>query len=1131
MASVRKLLYVPLLLLWFSAQSYSQNVVKFPYQLGDPLPTPSLWDIKVPPGVLQVALTLTTDGASWMSATLSVNTTPSVLTLSVNPAGLAVGKYTSSATVSSSAGSQFFSIILDVTAASSPTLTLSSSAFTFNAVAGGTAPATQSLGVTATSSTSATAQMLETTCGGSNWLSISPGNFTATATSTPITISVNQAGLTAGTTCTGTITITAGTTTQTATVTLNVTATPAVLTLSSTTFTFSAVSGGVAAAAQTLGVTAQTSTSTTVQATEQSCTGSTWLTLSPTGTFTASATSTSLTISVNQAGLAAGTTCTGTISLTAAAVTQTATVTLNVTSAASALTLSTTAMTFNAVAGAAQPASQTLTVTAPSSTSASAQIAEQSCTGSAWLAMSPTGSFTASTTNTNFTVSVNQSGMTVGTTCTGTISITAGSATQMVTVTLNVAGLTVSALTVIPSAYTFSAAPGGVAPAAMTLSVTAPVNIGASAQMTEQTCTANNWLALSPTGGFTAGPNTVYFTVTANQAGFVGGTTCSGTITITAGSVTQTVPITMNVISQYSAPLTLSPTSFAFSAVVGGAAPAAQTLTVTAAFDTPATAQVSALSCNSTWLTISPTGSFTAGSSGTFFTVSVDPTGLTGGTKCSGLISMSAASGVRSATVTLNVTGALSASLTFNASEFSFNAVAGGANPAAQTLTVAAQTNTAATAQATPSTCTSTNWLALSPTGTFTATPTNTNFTVSVNQSGLAPGTTCAGTISMASSAGTQTLSVTMAVTTPPVPGVSATPTTMAFTYAVGDTKPVPQVVTISGGGAVGRFSVASNAAWLQVSPTCTVTSPCVTPNNGTFNLTVTADPTGLNAGTTYNAAIAITGAAQSSGATNVNVTFAISAPAPAITLVTNAASFVTGPVAPGEMISIFASTDAPIGPATAVSLNSNNCPAPCTDVPTTMGGVQVTFQPSGVAAPITYASSTQINCMVPYEILGGGNVKLEVKYLGQKSNALVLQYAQTQPGIFTSLGTGTGLASAQQYDLQGNYQGQNSSSNPAKAGWYLTFYATGEGIIPSPAVTGRVTSSSNVVPLLGPPTVLIDNLPAAVPYFAEASGLVSGLMQVNAIVPAGVHTGQGVSLSLAMNGTTSQAGVVIYTQ
>jgi uncharacterized protein (TIGR03437 family) len=35
--------------------------------------------------------------------------------------------------------------------------------------------------------------------------------------------------------------------------------------------------------------------------------------------------------------------------------------------------------------------------------------------------------------------------------------------------------------------------------------------------------------------------------------------------------------------------------------------------------------------------------------------------------------------------------------------------------------------------------------------------------------------------------------------------------------------------------------------------------------------------------------------------------------------------------------------------------------------------------------------------------------------------------------------------------------------------------------------------------------------------------------MQVNAIVPNGVHTGQTVPLSLSMDGNSSQSGVVIY--
>ena len=213
-----------------------------------------------------------------------------------------------------------------------------------------------------------------------------------------------------------------------------------------------------------------------------------------------------------------------------------------------------------------------------------------------------------------------------------------------------------------------------------------------------------------------------------------------------------------------------------------------------------------------------------------------------------------------------------------------------------------------------------------------------------------------------------------------------------------------------------------------------------------------------MSAGGPNFGTITVSGVGRATGTTNISVSFTVSAPVPAMNLITNGASFVTGPVAAGEMISIFGNAATPIGPPTAVALNGINCPTPCTSVPTSMGGVQVIFQPSGVAAPLTYVSSTQINALVPYEVLGSTSGQVQVKYLGQTSNPMTVQYAATQPGIFTALGTGSGLASVQQYDEQGTYQGQNSSSNPAKAGWYLTLYVTGEGIIPAPAVTGKVT-------------------------------------------------------------------------
>jgi uncharacterized protein (TIGR03437 family) len=400
---------------------------------------------------------------------------------------------------------------------------------------------------------------------------------------------------------------------------------------------------------------------------------------------------------------------------------------------------------------------------------------------------------------------------------------------------------------------------------------------------------------------------------------------------------------------------------------------------------------------------------------------------------------------------------------------------------------------------------------------------------VSVNPAGLTPGT-YNGTVTITApgaSNSPQKIAVTLTVTSRPT--ISVSPGALNYAYQSGGDLPQAQMIVVSGAGAVETFAVStSSSGWLSVSPTCTAAAPCTTPNTGTYNLTVTANPTGLNAGTTYNGSITIAGTGTATGSTIVNVTFAVSAPLPTITKVTNGASFATGAVSPGELISIFASTANPIGPTPAVQLSGSTCPSPCTNVPTTMGGVQVVFLPQGILAPLLYVSATQINAVVPYEVqTAGTSVSVEVKYLGQASNAYVLQTATTAPGILTYLGTGTGIAAMNQYDASGNYQQVNSGSNPASPGWVLVMYVTGEGSIPS-GVTGAVTSSITVKPLVGAPSVLIDDTPSTVQYYGEAYGIVSGVMQINVLVPTGIRTGQAVSLLYTIGGITSQSGVTV---
>jgi len=579
-----------------------------------------------------------------------------------------------------------------------------------------------------------------------------------------------------------------------------------------------------------------------------------------------------------------------------------------------------------------------------------------------------------------------------------------------------------------------------------------------------------------------------------------------------------------------SAVLRVSPTALNFSAVAGGAAPAAQTVSVVADFTTNGSAVVTKQSCGlSNWLSISPTGSFTAGTDPTTFSVSTDPTGLTAGTTCNGSVLITAASGVRTVPITLTVTTPSVSSLAVTPSNLLFTAPAGRTAPASQFLSVVAPASISATIQLSEQSCADSAWLSVSPGASFTPGPAGTTIAVSVDQSGLLAGSLCRGTLTITWASGTQTVSVMMFVTTSSGDAaVSATPTAVTINYSVGDPNPPAQVIALSGSGGAVTFTIsASSSPWMKVSASCSATAPCTTPNNGTFNFVITADPTGLDAGTYYGV-VFVAGTGQTTGTTTINVAFTVSAPVPVITLVTNGASFLTGPVAPGEMIAIFGNVSAPIGPATAAKLDDSTCPTPCTNAPTSLGGVQVVFQPGGIAAPLVFVSSTQIACTVPYEVLGNSSGKVEVRYLGQRSAAVPVQYVPTQPGIYTALGTGSGLAAVQQYDADGNSRGQNSANNPAEPGWSMVFYVTGEGMIPAPAVTGKITTAGPLLPLLGPPTVVMDNLPAKISYFSEAQGQVAGMMQVNAVVPTGVHSGQ-IPLSLSLNGNSSQPGVFIF--
>jgi uncharacterized protein (TIGR03437 family) len=242
--------------------------------------------------------------------------------------------------------------------------------------------------------------------------------------------------------------------------------------------------------------------------------------------------------------------------------------------------------------------------------------------------------------------------------------------------------------------------------------------------------------------------------------------------------------------------------------------------------------------------------------------------------------------------------------------------------------------------------------------------------------------------------------------------------------------------------------------------------------------------------------------------------------PLPTITAVVNAASFQSGPISPGEIVTL---GGAGLGPSTPAGLMLDQTGK----VSTLVSGVQVLF--SGTAAPLTYVSATQINAVVPYEVQGLLSPYVQVSYQGQPSGAFTLTPAPTMPALFTANGTGNGPAAAFNQDLS-----YNSPNHPAPKGSTVVLFMTGEGQTSPAGVTGKVTTVSATPPLtpqpLLPVAVFIDDQPATVAWYGEAPTLVSGVLQLNVQIPANVPSGS-LPLSVSVGGNYSQNGVTISVQ
>jgi hypothetical protein len=404
----------------------------------------------------------------------------------------------------------------------------------------------------------------------------------------------------------------------------------------------------------------------------------------------------------------------------------------------------------------------------------------------------------------------------------------------------NGGGGAIPTIGVSPTSLSFAYQIGGTAPVAQALSVTSS---GAALSFTA-TASGGTWLSASPASGTTPGG----VSVSVNPSGLAAGT-YKGSVAIAASGASnspQTVAVSLMVTPASVPNLNVSPTSLSFSAQAGGAAPAAQSISVGSS---GAALNFTAAASSGSWLSATPPSGTTPGT----VSVSVNPSGLAAGTY-SGSVAI-AASGAgnspRAVAVTLTVTTAPppgGSGLTVSPTSLSFSSTVSGASPAAQTLNVQAPAPKGFRAFGS-GTSGGVTWLSISPSGRLT---TNQNITVSVTAAGLAVGT-YTGAVSIRFSTGEdRSTTITVPVTLVVAP-LTITPSSLSFSGTQGSSSPSSQTLSVTGPTAA-SFTVSTSVQngssnWLSISPSGTLTA--------NQKLTVSVGLGGLAAGT-YNGTVSI---------------------------------------------------------------------------------------------------------------------------------------------------------------------------------------------------------------------------------------------------------------------------------
>jgi len=794
----------------------------------------------------------------WLTASLDLTSTPAALTVQPKALGLVEGSYTATIVISSTTSgvaAQNVNVNYKVTAL--PAIALSPATLSFYAVEGGANPASGSVAIANSGSGTLAGLKADITyTNGTGWLSASvptaaPGSMVVQAATGSLAAGTYTATIAVSSTQTGVVAQNLG-----VTFTVNSASANPAIGLTTSTMKFQGIVGAADPQPQSLTVSnAGGGTLSGLSAAVSYTSGSAWLVASL-GGDTAPAT---LTVQPSLTTLAAGTySAKVTVSSSQGGIPdQALDVTFIVDPPPPIIALSSPSLSFTAVEGGTDPASNFVTITnAGGGTLSGLSAAISYAAGSNWLGA------TFDTTSAPARLTLQP---VVGTLFAGFYSATvlvssssAGVVAQSFDVSFTVAPRPKISLS--PSSLSFSASTGGGNPVAQVVTIN---NLGGGsladlALGTVAYGSGSGWLTTA-TLDLTKTPPVINVQP---GTGTLGAGTYTATIPVTSTNASNTATLSLSfTVAQGVIPPTigLSSNTLAFSGTVGGSVSGPQTLTITntggGALDT-LSAPVTYTS-GSGWLSTAIAGTASPYS----LTVTAALGTLAAGTYTATIAVTSTAAGVTNSPQNITVTFTVAPpppKIQLGSAAFTFNAYNGGALPAVQTdLVTNAGGGSLTQLAASVSYATGSGWLSAS----WNTTTAPATLSLQPNSATLANGTYNA-TVSVTSpvaSNSPQSIAVTYVVAAQPVTGVTVTPTAAT----VSSTTTLSATVSPANAANKNVTWSSNNTAVATVSTTGLVTA--VTGGSATITVTTvdgaktatcavtsTPTPTGLAVGSLY---------------------------------------------------------------------------------------------------------------------------------------------------------------------------------------------------------------------------------------------------------------------------------------